>query len=70
MKYYKQIINGYIVGVGEDNVSHKNDITIDEYQYILSLIKSLPVAPDGFYYKLREDFTLELNKIENYGQEE
>lgn len=57
MAYYK-IINGeYIIGIGTG--SGEVEITREEYETILSVIRSCPAAEPGYVYKLRTDLTWE-----------
>lgn len=61
MRYYKMIENGYIIaiGIGFDDV----EITAEEYAAILEIIKSKPVAENGYAYRLKEDLTWELVEV-------
>ena len=60
MRYFKLIQDHYIlsIGTGYDGV----EISLDEYNEILNVIKSKPEYEKGFDYKLKEDLTWE--KIE------
>ena len=60
MKYFKNIENGYIVSVS--TAQGQTGITKEEYENILSIIKSISQAEQGFEYRLKEDLTFE--KIE------
>ena len=63
MKYYKNIENGYIVSI---STAHgQSEITADEYENILSAIKSAPQAENGYEYRLREDLTWEKAKVDD-----
>ena len=55
--YYKNVSGGYItvIGTGTGDV----EITREEYEQILSVIRSRPEPDDGFDYKLRTDLTWE-----------
>lgn len=57
-KYYKNIEGDYItaIGTGIGDV----EITQEEYEHILSIIRSRPAAEPCFMYKLRTDLTWEL----------
>lgn len=58
--FYKVTEKGYILGIGKGVGS--TPITKDEYDTIMSVIRSCPEAPDGYYYRLREDLTWELTE--------
>lgn len=54
MKSYKKVVrDGYIlcVAFGENG----EEITENEYNSLLDVIQSMPIAPDGYEYKLRAD---------------
>lgn len=61
MRYYKMIIDGYLVAVG--NGSGGTEITADEYAELLNIIRNKPMAPEGFDYRLREDLKWELYEL-------
>ena len=59
MKNYKKItVNGFILGVCI--ISGLGNIDEAEYNRLTEILSDAPEAPDGFYYKLREDETWEL----------
>lgn len=58
MRYYKKIEDGYILSVGTGVGGE--EITHEEYENILSVIRSTPVAESGYMYRLRADYTWEL----------
>ena len=58
MRYFKLIVDGYIISVGTG--ADGEQITETEYNNILDVIKNKPVAPDGYMYRLKEDLTWEL----------
>ena len=60
MFYRKNIEDGYIFGVTEGVDEENGNIDEAEYLYIIELIKNTPDAPDGFYYRLKENFEWEL----------
>ena len=70
MKYYKNIENGYIISV---STAHgQTEITKDEYDEILSIVKTAP-QEEGYEYKLKEDLTwdrVEINEEELKAEEE
>lgn len=57
-KFYKDIEDNYItaIGTGIGDV----EISQDEYENILSIIRSCPTADPGYMYKLRTDLTWEI----------
>ena len=59
--YQKNTENGYIVSIVK-GVTNGN-ITEDEYNSILVVIRNKPTAPDGYDYRLREDLTWELYEL-------
>ena len=59
--YQKNIENGYIVSI-VSGVS-KGNITEEEYNTILDVIRNKPTAEEGYDYKLREDLTWELYEL-------
>lgn len=61
MKYFKNIENGYIVSVS--TAYGQTEITQEEYENILQVIKTISQAEQGFEYRLKEDLTLELVEI-------
>lgn len=58
MNYRKVVINGYIVGIGE-TLADAN-IGAEDYARLTAVFSTMPEAPDGYYYMLREDETWEL----------
>lgn len=58
MRYYKQIVDGYITLIGTGG-SVYTEITEDEYNAILDLIHDKPKATETTDYRLREDLTWE-----------
>ena len=58
MNYRKVVIDGYIIGVGETMA--EGNITSDEYSRLTEIFSTMPEAPEGYYYMLREDETWEL----------
>lgn len=61
MRYYKMIIDGYLVAVG--NGSGGIEISEDEYAELLNIIRTKPVAPEGYDYRLKADLTWELYEL-------
>ena len=62
MKYFKNVENGYIVSISTEH--GQTEITEQEYENILTAIKSAPQAEEGYEYKLRDDLTWELLNTE------
>lgn len=63
MFYQKNVENGYIHSVVEGVNEENSNINEAEYLQIIELIQNTPDAPDGFYYRLKENFEWELNKF-------
>ena len=61
MRYYKMIIDGYIVAVGSG--SGGTEITAEEYSELLNIIRTKPVASEGYDYRLKADLTWELYEL-------
>ena len=53
MRYYKNVRDGYILGIGEYGIG--TEITKGEYDEIMAIIRTAPTPPDGYVYKLRND---------------
>ena len=56
-KYFKTIENGYLTAISTGTGAI--EITQDEYNAILAVIRSRTIPEDGYDYKLREDLTWE-----------
>lgn len=52
-------IHGVVKGVNDNNAN----CTEEEYNHIKSLIENTPDAPDGFYYRLKDNFEFELCEL-------
>ena len=61
MRYYKIIIDGYLVSVGTG--SGGEEITEAEYNSLLDVIRNKPSAGSGFDYRLREDLSWEMYEL-------
>lgn len=59
--YIKTVENGYILGIATNAVG--TEITEAEYNEILSVIRSVPTALEGYGYRLKEDLTWEEYKL-------
>ena len=57
-RYYKNIENGILTAIGTGFGGE--EITQEEYDHILSVIRSSPAAQEGHIYRLKEDLTWEL----------
>lgn len=57
MRYYKNIKEGYILAIGAG--SGYTEITAEEYNEIVSIIRNCTEPPEGYDYRLREDLTWE-----------
>lgn len=57
MRHYKNIKDGYIlaIGTGSGNV----EITVEEYNEIMGIIRTRPEPPQGYDYRLKTDLTWE-----------
>lgn len=58
MRYYKNIEDTYILAIGTGVGGE--EITQEEYENILSVIRNRPIAETGYVYRLRTDLTWEL----------
>jgi len=58
MRYYKNIEDTYILAIGTG--AGGEEITQEEYENILSVIRNRPTAETGYAYRLRTDLTWEL----------
>lgn len=61
MRYYKMIKDGYILGVGTG--AGGVEITKEEYDEILTLVRNKPTAEAGYDNRLKEDLTWELVEV-------
>ena len=61
-RYYKTVVDGIItsIGIGEHM---GEEITADEYNHILGIVQSMPIAPDGYEYRLSTELDLELYAV-------
>lgn len=57
MRYYKKIIDGYIIIIGKGFGG--TEITAEEYAELNALIDNRPTPPEGYDYRLRDDLTWE-----------
>lgn len=61
MRYYKIIEDGYVLSIGTG--SGGSEITKEEYEDIISVIRSAPTAESGYQYRLKADLTWELVEL-------
>lgn len=61
MRYYKMIIDGYLIAVGSG--SGGEEITETEYNNLLSVIHNKPTAPEGYDYRLKDTLEWELYEL-------
>ncbi|MBR5223055.1 MAG: hypothetical protein IKV81_02695 [Clostridia bacterium] len=67
MKYFKTIKNGYIIGL--QTIIGQTEITEEEYNSLLQIIRDKPIAESGWDYRLKEDLTWELYETVEYSEE-
>ena len=58
MRCYKVIEDGYLLSIGTGLGG--SEITKEEYENLLSVIRSAPTAEPGFQYRLKADLTWDL----------
>lgn len=61
MRYYKQLKNDYILAIGTGDGGE--EITQEEYDHIMSVIRNRPVPETGYDYRLKTDLTWELVEV-------
>ena len=61
MRYYKQIVNGYIIAIGIGGGG--TEITETEYNSLMSLIRTKPPRDGRTDYRLKIDLTWEQYEI-------
>lgn len=61
MKYFKNIQDNYIAALSTG--CGGEEITQEEYEHILSLVRSCPKADPGYQYRLKTDLTWELVEL-------
>lgn len=57
--------NGYIHGVVKGVNLDNSNITEEEYNQTKTIIENAPIAPNGFYYRLRDTLEWELCEMPN-----
>lgn len=58
MQYFKNIEDGYLTSISTE--TGMEEITQEEYESILHMIRSAPAADEGWKYRLKDDLTWEL----------
>lgn len=58
MRYCKTIEDGYLTAIGTGPGGE--EITQEEYDHILAIIRSCPAAEAGYMYRLKANLTWEL----------
>lgn len=61
MRYYKTINGDYLLTIGTG--AGGEEITQEEYEHILSVIRNRPIPEEGFDYRLKADLTWELVEL-------
>ena len=61
MKYFRNIQDDYIAALSTG--SGGEEITQEEYEHVLSLVRSCPKADTGYQYRLKTDLTWELVEL-------
>lgn len=59
MSFFKITDNGYILSIGQTDRATEHEITEEEYNTILSVIRNKPPATETTDYRLRDDLTWE-----------
>lgn len=62
MRFYKQVVDGYILSVGTGNGF--TEIAESEYEAILAAVAVKPEDTETVYYRLKDDLTWEANEVE------
>lgn len=60
MRYYKKLENDYLYAIGTGPGGE--EITREEYENIVSIIRNRPTADAGYQYRLKADLTWELTE--------
>jgi hypothetical protein len=68
MKFFKRTENGYITLIGRN--CGGEEITEQEYDAIMKVIRNKPTAPDGYDFKLTEKFEWEMFELPPRDEEE
>ena len=63
MFYSVNIENGYIHGVVKGVSEENSNITEEEYGRIKNLITNCPMAPEDYFYRLKDNLEWELCEI-------
>ena len=62
--YRINIEDGYIHGLVKGVSPENSNITEEEYHRIKTIIENAPTAPEGFFYRLKENFVWELCEMQ------
>ena len=60
MSYRINKENGYIHGVVKGVSESNSNCTVEEYRKVKAILEKAPVAPEGFYYCLKENLEWDL----------
>lgn len=61
MKFYKRVKDNYILMIGTN--CGGTEITENEYNNILTIVKNKPIPEEGFDYKLKDNLEWEIFKL-------
>jgi predicted amino acid dehydrogenase len=61
MEYFKNTDGDYLISISTG--AGMEQITAEEYEHILSEVRSAPEAEEGFRYRLKTDLTWELDEL-------
>lgn len=60
-RFFKNIEDGYLISISTG--TGLEEITQDEYEQILSMIRNRPIPEAGYGYRLKADMTWELVEL-------
>ena len=60
-RFFKNIEDGYLISISTG--TGQEEITMDEYEQILSVIRNCPTPEAGYDYRLKADLTWELVEL-------
>lgn len=52
--------DGYIFGVVKGVNQENSNCTEEDYNHIKNILKNVPTAPEGYYYRLKKNYEWEL----------
>lgn len=67
-RFFKNIEDGYLISISTGTGSE--EITQDEYEQILSMIRNRPIPEAGYGYRLKADMTWELVELPPVSEDE